>query len=267
MKILVVGVGYVGEALLRAHQASKDELFATTTSPEKMSHLSSFVNRVFLLNPSDPHAFDEGIKATDGMILLVAPKKDKTYSETYLSTAKEIANSLRKQTVPYPLIYTSSTSVYEGANSPFVSEEAKLSPLSDNGKILLETENLLLKAAPTCVLRLGGIFGPGRDLVARARYFSGKVLPGLGVEPTNHIHLEDIVRGILFCLQHQMTGIYNLVNDDHRTRKDLYTSICRENALPLPIWNPKLPEERKGYVVSNHKIKNAGFTFSFPTLD
>jgi hypothetical protein len=60
------------------------------------------------------------------------------------------------------------------------------------------------------------------------------------------------VEGISFCLKHRLIGIYNLVNDDHPTRKELYSNDI--------TWNPNLPHGNKEYKVSNHKIISPGFT-------
>jgi nucleoside-diphosphate-sugar epimerase len=105
---------------------------------------------------------------------------------------------------------------------------------------------------------LGGIYGPGRELAERAKRLSGKEMAGSGEEPTNHIHLEDIIGGILYSLEHRLIGIYNLVNNLHPTRKKLYSDLCKMQQLPCPIWKgEKVPY--KGYTVSNKKIVEAGY--------
>jgi len=86
-------------------------------------------------------------------------------------------------------------------------------------------------------------------------------MPGAGNEPTNNIHLDDIVAAIAFCLDHSLKGIYHLVDDDHPIRKELYSSLCQLINLPSPVWNLDPSETTKGYKVSNQKIKEEGFRF------
>jgi len=258
-----MGVGYVGMALLNYYQNSENELYATTTQASKVDIIKPFTANILLLNGSDSHELQQVIDDCDAMVILIAPNKGQNYADTYLKTAKEISELLKDRTKPFHIVYTSSTSVYEGVQDEWASEELVLSPESDNSKILLETEQVLMDCAETCVLRLGGIYGPNREISKRAVYFSGKTVAGNGNEPTNHIHLNDIVSAIDYCLKHRLSGVYNLVNDSHPTRDELYSGLCHSLGLPLPKWDCVAADSKKQYKVSNHKIIAAGFSFSF----
>lgn len=254
MKILMVGIGYVGEQILQQFQ--NHQVVVTTTSEEKVEKLKSLSSEVFLLPDFPGSLFDV-------VIVTVAPKRGTSYAETYLKTAQMLIKNL-KRPLPF-LIYTSSTSVYEG-NTGDVTEEVLLKSHLENSRILQSTEELLLEhfKENACILRLGGIYGQGREIAKRALYFSGKKMQTTGKEPTNHIHRDDIVRAVLFCMQKRCSGVYNLVNDSHPSRKELYEKLCAHQHLPLPIFGN---EEEKGYRVSNAKIKAEGFTFQHETLE
>ena len=282
MKLLVMGAGYVGMALLTSLQNQFHEIYITTTDVERVDALSLYGGHVLLLNPHDDKDLHDCIRKCDGMVILVAPKNShNNYEETYLNTANRVSLALRDRQTPFYIVYTSSTSVCEHAlmvqnhevigdlknpTDEWVTEEQQLCPQSEKAKILLASEHIYLACrASVCILRLGGIYGPKRELSDRARRFSGKEIPGTGDEPTNHIHLEDIIEAIQFCIKHSLKGVYHLVNDDHRTRKEIYSILCKQMNIPVPLWNPDLPQERKGgYRVSNQKIKDAGFTFKHP---
>lgn len=259
MKLIVMGAGYVGEALLKYLQSKPYEIFITTTRQERVEDLKVYGQSVLLLHPGENQAVKKLIDTCDGMIILIAPKNSHSYEETYLTTAQQISSALKGRKTPFHLLYTSSTSVYEGLPG-WVTENSQLSPHSENAKTLLKAEEHYLKAeVKTCVLRLGGIYGPNRELIDRAQRLSGKELAGSGNESTNHSHLDDIVKALMFCLEHSLTGIYNMVNDDHPTRKELYSALCRSIDSPSPIWNAG--PSQTSYKVSNQKIKDAGFIF------
>lgn len=268
MKLLLMGVGYVGRALLKYWQNGPYEMFLTTTSVEKVTVLKNHSRNVHLLQSGEDQTIQEWVNMCDAIVILVAPKKSQSYRETYLSTAQRMTTALKHTQKPPYLLYTSSTSVCEGLQDEWVKEETTLQPASENAKILLETEHTYLNSkSSTCILRLGGIYGPQRELLDRAKNLAGKKLPGTGYEPTNNIHVEDIVRGITFCLSHSLTGIYHLVNDDHRTRKTLYEDLCKKSELPPPIWNAEQTFSCKGgYKICNKKIKQAGFALKHPLL-
>lgn len=267
MKLIIMGSGYVGMSLLASLQQGLHELYITTTQKARVKELEEYGKEVLVLCDENEKIFKQWIDSADAIVIMVAPGAGSSYEDTYLNTAKKITENLRGRTKPFYMIYTSSTSVYEGSENTnnWVREDAILNPESINGKILLEAEKLYHNApVMTCILRLGGIYGPGRELEDRARRLSGKEMPGDGSEPTNNIHLEDIVRAIHFCLERTLTGTYNLVNDDHPTRKELYQELCTRMNLPSPIW--MLTTQRKGYKVSNEKIKHGGLIFKHPFL-
>ena len=257
-----MGAGYVGMALLTSFEKKSYEVCITTTQKERVEMLKLYGQQVLLLNSADDQNLKETLETCDGIIILIAPKNSQSYEETYLHTAKRIVSALGERLTPFYILYISSTSVYEGTEGEWVFEDSPLHPYSENAKILLQTERCYLNAGvDTCILRLGGIYGPKRDLLDRARRFSGTQMSGTGLEPTNHIHLSDIINAINFCLTSSLLGIYNLVSDSHPTRKGLYSSLCFSLGLPIPIWNDT-ESKIKSYKVSNQKIKESGFTFT-----
>ena len=263
MKLIIMGAGYVGQALLENLQQGPHELFITTTKKESISSLEPYGKKVILLNSNKD--LKEVIDSCDGMVILVAPGPFQSYKETYLNTAETIRSILKERDRPFYLLYTSSTSVCEGSNQDLVTEETPLCPKSDKTKILIETEACYLSCnADVCLLRLGGIYGPNRELIDRARKLSGKEMMAAGQELTNHIHLNDIVGAICFCLEHSLTGIYHLVNDDHPSRDKLYSLLCKYLNLPPPLWNSQ--DKSSNIKISNQKIKQAGYIFKHPLI-
>jgi len=113
------------------------------------------------------------------------------------------------------LIYTGSYAVYGDREGAWVDEASPVAPANPNGHSC-ETEQVLLSASSddmsVCILRLGGIYGPRRELVKIFGRVAGTIRPGNGEDATNWIHLDDIVAAIKFARQHRLQGIYNLVD-------------------------------------------------------
>jgi nucleoside-diphosphate-sugar epimerase len=269
MKILILGAGYVGSALaghFLDDSSKQHEIITTTTSPEKLERLHAISSKAILLHAAQTDNLTKIIEECDAVAIMVAPKPDVGYIETYKNTALAIERALLNRDRPFYILYTSSTRVYESLNTNNVTEETHLHNLKGDAKTLLEAEEIYLRCqnefVTTCVLRLGGIYGPGRTLQDRARRFSGK---NVSVNPngfTNHIHLDDIINAVSFCIENEFSGLFNLVNDSHPTRKELYDTLCENQNIPLPLWNPDIliPNEI-GHKVDNSKIKNAGYQF------
>ncbi|PSN19646.1 NAD(P)-dependent oxidoreductase, partial [filamentous cyanobacterium CCP5] len=92
--------------------------------------------------------------------------------------------------------------------------------------------------------------------------------PGSGAEGSNWIHLDDIVGAIDFASQHRLQGIYNLVQDEVPTVRELIDRVCQANHLEPVRWDESQPSSRPYNVrVSNHKLKAAGYRFRHPTFE
>lgn len=269
MKVAIIGCGYVGSAVAQAWKAQGHDVLVTTTREERVEELSAIASKVEVLVGTDSDRLKAVLSDRQAALLCVASKRGANYSETYLSTSKTIAQVL-PQTPVEQLIYTSSCSVYGQHNGVWVSEQMPPKPNTDNGKVIEQTEETLLNAASprqtVCVLRLGGIYGPGRTLERIYSRAAGTTRPGKGEEGTNWVHLSDIVRGIEWARSQPLSGLYNLVQDEVPTVRALIDEVCDRHNLDPVIWDETQPSTRKNVRVSNAKIKRTGFEFVHPSF-
>src|SRR5437588_65093 len=96
-------------------------------------------------------------------IAAAAKRDDQSYREVYGNGAANLIASFPRAR----LIFTSSTSVYAQRDGSWVSEESPAEPLTERGKILRQAENNVLDHGGV-VLRLAGIYGPGRSFLLRS---------------------------------------------------------------------------------------------------
>ena len=116
-------------------------------------------------------------------------------------------------------------------------------------------------------MRLGGIYGPNRELVKIYSRVAGQTRPGDGSEPSNWIHLDDIVGAIEFARHYQLQGIYNLVDDANLLNREVIESVCKTHNLPPVTWDASQPANRNYNArISNQKIKAAGYKFIHPQM-
>ena len=277
MNIAIIGCGYVGTALARHwHQNNSHIITATTTTKERVAGLEKVAHRVVVMKGDDFSALRSVVQNQDAVILSVAPTSDRQiaanpYEQTYLRTAKNLVAALQQAPSVKQLIYTGSYSVYGDRNGAWVDEESPVAPANSNGQVLCDTEQVLLDADSqdlrVCILRLGGIYGPGRELVNIFSRFFGSTRSGNGENFTNWIHLDDIVSAVTFALLNRWQGIYNLVNDVPLITRELLERLSERHHLPQVLWEPSDPEVKPyNAIVSNHKIKAAGYTFIHPKI-
>jgi nucleoside-diphosphate-sugar epimerase len=270
VKVAIVGCGYVGSAIAQYWQTQGLDLLVTTTQQARVESLSGLANQVAVLNCADRDRLQALLRDRQLVLLCVASKRGASYADTYLGTAQSFAEVL-PHTAVEQLIYTSSCSVYGQHEGAWVSELMPPKPATDNGKIIEQTEATLLSAAgpnrKVCVLRLGGIYGPGRTLEQIYSRAAGSTRPGKGNEATNWVHLSDIVGGIDWARTQQLSGLYNLVQDEVPTVRELIGRVCDRYALAPVQWDEAEGCDRKNVRVSNAKIKSTGYSFVHPNFD
>ena len=138
--------------------------------------------------------------------------------------------------------------------------------------MLVEAENVLLTIdrpdTTICVLRLGGIYGPGRDMVSMIKQAAGEQIPKNGNDIPAWSGIFDITNGVSFAFSNKLIGIYNLVDDMQLSRRELSNEICDIDGLPPVIWaNENATGARSmNAKVTNHKIKSEGFRLSTPSM-
>ncbi len=266
MRIGIIGCGYVGQKIALQWKQAGHRLSVTTRRPERISYLASFADSVYLLESQSLHSF---VHQQEALLISVAPDSSSDYASTYLQTAKQVAEEANRTSTLKQILYTSSTSVYGDHEGAWVDELTPPKFAHDNARILYETEQILLECTSenlhVCILRLGEIYGPDREIEQRLRRMQMQSQPfaGTGQSYTNLIHVTDIVNALHFALTQRLQGVYNLCNDFHVLRSEFYAQICQREHLPPVQWNAQSISPHAGNRrVSNQKIKNAGFLFS-----
>ncbi|MEM6253759.1 MAG: SDR family oxidoreductase [Cyanobacteria bacterium P01_D01_bin.156] len=266
IKVSVIGCGYVGKEVARRWQQQGLTVTATTTSLDRIDELQTVADRVLVVKGSDPGAVQDCLMDQDVVLVCVGSKRGTSYGETYLGTAKTLAEVLPNTQVQQ-LIYTSTYSVYGQHHGAVVTEDTPVNPATANGEVIAETEQTLLglSGLKVCVLRLGGIYGPERTLARIYSRAAGQTRPGAGAEWANWIHRSDIVGAIEFVRAQKLSGIYNLVQDEIPKVHELIAAVCDRNNLTPVQWDPSQPSARLyNAKVSNAKIKAAGYQFVHP---
>lgn len=269
MNIVIIGCGYIGTEIAALFKKKGHHVTATTRHPERLEELSKVAQRCVVLKGNDEDELIPLIVDNDVVIITVAADSPDLYESAYLNTAQIFRHLALEMDSPRHLIYTSSTSVYGDHHGQWVDETSELRATSENARILMEAEKQYLSLEQlgwhVCILRLSEIYGPGRELSSRVKNLEGNVLPGTGDHYTNMIHKTDCGYAIDYALRHHLEGIYNLSDDEHPHRKDLYDTVAHMFHLPKVKWDPKHASLHNGNKrVSNHKIKAEGFAFHHP---
>lgn len=205
---LALKAGFVVDTLTRNPKTAADlKLAGVRHSLQAELHDSSWHNAI------DPAAY-QAIYITVGS----SESTPEGYRKSYIDGLHSVITWA--QVCATHLIYTSSISVYGSSEGQWIDESTPPNPRDWRGHTLLESEQLLLDshAQRSTILRLGGIYGPGRDRFLR----SGKASPSPAYY-LNLIHVSDAADALLRVAQAstQTAGIYNLTDNHPFYRHDL----------------------------------------------
>ena len=245
-KLLILGCGYVGGAVAESRLAAGCEVWGVSRNPGALGRLSGragFHPVVAEVDGSDWHAAVPG--DVDAVLNCVSAAGGgvEGYRKSYLGGNRSLIQWARRAE-PDRIVYTSSTTVYPFTDGREVFEEDAGGDLSETGQVVLESERLLLDdpaaGSRTTVLRLAGIYGPGRHYLLDSLRSGAETLAGRGDFFLNLVYRDDIVAAVERVIDcPQAAGrVYN-VSDGHPPKKrDLVAWLARRLGRPVPEFDP-----------------------------
>jgi nucleoside-diphosphate-sugar epimerase len=168
------------------------------------------------------------------------------------------------------MLFTSSTSVYGQTNGEVVTEEGEAAPAHETGKILREAENLVLSQRGI-VIRLGGIYGPGRSALLRKFLSDEAIIDPENDRFVNQIHRDDAATAIVLLLKREDSTeqIFNVVDNQPLLQSECYRWLAAKLNQPLPAKGRSTSARKRGQSnkrVSNAKLRGVGWTPKYPNF-
>lgn len=272
MRCLVVGCGYSGEKLADLLHEAGHEVTGLTHSPESAERLSSAKPYpVLSADVSEEASLREVAASLSGVpdAVIHCASSNRGGADMYRKVYLEGCTHLTALFPKAHLLFTSSTSVYPQVDGSLVDESSPAEPERETGRILRQTEDLVLAHGGT-VTRLAGIYGPGRSFVLK-NFLEGKAsiegAEGQG-RVLNQIHRDDVAGALMHLLVGGHRGVYNVVDDLPMTQRECFKHLAARFARPMPPVAPPNNERKRAWTnkrVSNAALHATGFTLSYPT--
>lgn len=270
MTILLAGCGDLGtEAGLR-FAAAGHRVVGWRRSPEK---LPAAVEGV----AADLGSADLPAVPADTTAVVVAVAADSStesaYRTAYVDGLAHVLDALERDGVaPRRVLFVSSTAVYGDAGGGWVDESTTAAPGGFSGRILLEAEELLASrlggtGTTPVVLRLGGIYGPGRTRLI------DQVRNGTAVVPdqprfTNRIHRDDAAAALvhLASMEAIPATVYVGVDNSPADLGDVLRFLASEMGYPEPPIGPAGEARGGNKRCNNALLRGTGFEFTYPSF-
>ncbi len=138
---------------------------------------------------------------------------------------------------PSRFVYLSTTGVYGDRAGETVYESDPVNPESERARRRVAAETLLgdwceEHGISLVILRVPGIYGPGRLMLDRIRT-AEPIIAASEASPGNRIHVDDLAAACLLAADSRHpAGIYNLGDGDQRSSTWFVQEVARQFGLP-----------------------------------
>jgi hypothetical protein len=271
--MMIFGAGFSGLAIARSLAGDCDFAGGTTRGPERFAALQGAGLTPFIYAggaPSDDHA--ASLSEITHLVMSIAPDSG---GDPLLDA---FADGLRPSMPKLEWIgYLSTVGVYGDHDGEWVDEQTPCKPVSRRSVARLAAEDGWTRLAdeagvPLAIIRLSGIYGPGRNALKTLSEGKARRLIKPG-QVFNRIHVADIGGATALLARQRLGGIYNVTDDMPAPPQDVVSEAARimgieppaemdfETADLSPMARSFYGENKR---VSNARIKASGYSFMYP---
>jgi len=246
--LIILGAGYTGRVLYRQARAEGRLVFAASRHPDR---------RLQAIPPEQRLRFDLDARETweaipvrsDAVWTFPATPPDRV-----CDFGERIAPRLRR------LVVLGATSAYDGSPQALRGEPVEETAPVDRSIARVQGEEWLRERCGAIVLRVAGIYGPGRnplDWIRQRRV-------GYSHRYVNLVHVEDLAAVILKALEDgEPGGSYNVSDGTPRR----WSEIMDRAAARWGTGKPLPADPTAGKRISNRKLlTELGYTLRYPEL-
>lgn len=266
MRVLVAGLGDVGGRAAATLARQGHEVHGVRRSSSD-APVGVTMHRGDLNDPALVDTLPDGLDAV--LVTVSADGRDPdAYRRAYVRGPTTLLDALARRGDPVTrVLFTSSSAVYGQADGAWVDETSPTAPSTPTGAVLLDAEDAHLGGPfPATVVRLTGIYGPGRTrLVETVR--RGDAVVGSDPGWTNRIHAADAAGVLVHVLGLDDPPRVVLGTDDEPARRDVVLRWLAERLdVPAPRVDDAAAPSRGSKRCSNALLRSLGWSPDFPSF-
>ncbi len=260
-KIFIAGCGYVGGYVADMARDKGWEVSALARSETRREALRSRTIQVASGDLDHPQTL-ASLEVAGCLVYYFAPPPPQGEQDQRLANFLQV---LSHREPPDKLVLISTTGVYGDCGGEWVDESRPPNPGTDRARRRLDAEGRLTawaeaRSVPWVILRVPGIYGPGR--LPENRLNQG--LPVLAEELSpysNRIHVIDLARACIAAGEHG-EGIYNISDGRPGTMSEYFNRVADVLGLPRPPVLDReqaarrLSREMQAYLAESRRLDN-----------
>ncbi|MBC9880756.1 SDR family oxidoreductase [Bradyrhizobium sp. INPA01-394B] len=267
MRLFILGLGYSTRHFVRRFGGSFSHIAGTVRDPAKRDDLAGLELHGFSgSRPDDATA--ARIRGADVVLVSIPP--DSTGDPALAALGDVLAAGRRK------IVYLSTIGVYGDHAGGWVDESTPPQSALDRARMRVAAEQAWTATAQgdVAILRLAGIYGPGRNALATLRSGTARriIKPG---QVFNRIHVDDIASAIMAAVNHNTAGIWNVCDDEPAPPQDVIAYAAQLMGVAPPaeeaFATAEMSAMARSFYASSARVSNArlkrelGVTLAYPT--
>ncbi len=219
-----------------------------------------------------PARGERALSEADHILVSIAP--DEAGDPVLRHFAEDVAAAK-----PKSIVYLSTVGVYGDHGGAWVDEESECRPVSKRSRERVAAEDAWRQftaetGVPLAVIRLAGIYGPGRGPFEKIKRGTARriVKPG---QVFNRVHVDDIAQIVEAAFAERADGIFNGVDDEPAPPQDVLAYAAALLGLPpppeVPLESADLSEMARSFYGESKRVRNdkmkreLGVRLVFPT--
>ncbi|SCB46346.1 Nucleoside-diphosphate-sugar epimerase [Bradyrhizobium shewense] len=267
MRLFILGLGYSARHFARKHGGSFSHIAGTVRDPAQRNDLAGIEVHAF---SGEPPARETIEQVRDANVLLISIPPGSSADPAIATFGDVLATGRRK------IVYLSTIGVYGDHAGGWVDESTPPQATLDRARMRVAAEQAWMDIArgDAAILRLAGIYGPGRNALATLRAGTARrvIKPG---QVFNRIHVDDIASAIMAAIHHRGGGIWNLCDDEPAPPQDVIAYAAKLMGVAPPpeeaFATAEMSAMARSFYASSARVSNAklkrelGVTLVHPT--
>ena len=234
-RVLIVGYGDIGRRVARLCKENDIAVSGLARSPESAAGMQNDEVSVITADLDRPETL-VGLQVAGSLVIYLAPPPRSGTTDPRMG---HFLASLEAGPQPEKILYLSTSGVYGNRDGGTVTEETLPKPGVDRARRRLDAEQQLGKFCDEnridyVILRVGGIYGPGRLPVKRIQDGIPIIHEQLAPK-TNRIHADDLATICLAAARFGKTGkVYNVSDGCESNMTEYFFAVADHLGLPRP---------------------------------
>ena len=217
--LLCFGFGYSARHYVAGYGGRHHRVIATVRGAPPTGPLGARAEICRFDGVTASGALRAAMADADAVLISIPPTE---HGDPVLATC---ADALARAPLKGGIVYLSSVGVYGDHDGAMVDETTTPRPTSERSRVRLAAETAWRKLGQETgravgVLRLAGIYGPGRNALAQVAGGGARAILKTG-QVFNRIHVADIAQAIDAALVHHQTDVFNVADDEPSPPQDV----------------------------------------------